>query len=158
MLQECINCVWLFAISCTVACQAPLSTELSRQEYWSGLPFLLPGDLPDPGNEPISPTRAGSEFVYRKIGMEVSLMWKLLSLVSPRTLYKKKKNHWFRDFPAGPLIKTVSPMQGARVWSLVGELRLCMLHSAIRKEKIRRAWGQGLGIKYGFLWGNEDLT
>ena len=39
----------------TVACQAPLSTEFSRQEDWSGLPFPSPGDLPDPGIEPGSP-------------------------------------------------------------------------------------------------------
>ena len=36
----------------TVAHQAPLSMEFSRQEYWSGLPFPSPGDLPDPGIEP----------------------------------------------------------------------------------------------------------
>ena len=36
----------------TVACQAPLSMEFSRQEYWSGLPCPSPGDLPDPGIEP----------------------------------------------------------------------------------------------------------
>ena len=39
----------------TVACQAPLSTEFSRQEYWSGLPFPSPGELPDPGTELKSP-------------------------------------------------------------------------------------------------------
>ena len=39
----------------TVACQAPLSKEFSRQEYWSGLPFHSPGDLPNPGIEPRSP-------------------------------------------------------------------------------------------------------
>ena len=38
-----------------VACQAPLSMEFSRQEYWSWLPFPTPGDLPDPGIEPTSP-------------------------------------------------------------------------------------------------------
>ena len=38
----------------TVACQAPLSMGLSRQEYWSGLPCPPPGDLPNPGTEPIS--------------------------------------------------------------------------------------------------------
>ena len=32
-----------------VACQAPLTMEFSRQEYWSELPFPTPGDLPDPG-------------------------------------------------------------------------------------------------------------
>ena len=38
-----------------VAHQASLSMEFSRQEYWSGLPFPSPGDLPDPGMEPRSP-------------------------------------------------------------------------------------------------------
>ena len=35
--------------------QVPLSMAFSRQEYWSGLPFPPPGDLPDPGTEPRSP-------------------------------------------------------------------------------------------------------
>ena len=39
----------------TVACQAPLLMEFSRQEYWSGEPFPTPVDLPDPGMEPASP-------------------------------------------------------------------------------------------------------
>ena len=39
----------------TVAHQAPPSMGFSRQEYWSGLPFPSPGDLPDPGIEPRSP-------------------------------------------------------------------------------------------------------
>ena len=47
--------VWLFAISWTVACQVPLSMGFPRQEYWSGLPFPPPGDLPNPGIEPSSP-------------------------------------------------------------------------------------------------------
>ena len=48
----------------TVACQAPLSMGLSRQEYWSELPvFPSPGDLPDPGIEPRSP--AWQEGSYR---------------------------------------------------------------------------------------------
>ena len=38
----------------TVACQAPLSMGFPRQEYWSGLPFPPPGDLPDLGIEPMS--------------------------------------------------------------------------------------------------------
>ena len=48
--------VRLFATPWTVAYQAPLSMEFSRQEYWSGLPFPSPGYLPDPGIEPGSPT------------------------------------------------------------------------------------------------------
>ena len=45
-----------FATPWTAACQAPLPMEFSRQEYWSGLPFPSPGDLPDPGTKPKSPT------------------------------------------------------------------------------------------------------
>ena len=47
--------VQLFATPWTVAYQAPPSMGFSRQEYWSGLPFPSPGDLPDPGMEPWSP-------------------------------------------------------------------------------------------------------
>ena len=46
--------VRLFATPWTVAYQAPPSMGFSRQEYWSGLPFPSPGDLPDPGIEPRS--------------------------------------------------------------------------------------------------------
>ena len=50
----------------TVAHQAPLSMGFSRQEYWSGLPFPTQGDLPSPGNEPVSlasPALAGGFFI-----------------------------------------------------------------------------------------------
>ena len=47
--------VQLFMTSWTVAYQAPPSMGFSSQEYWSGLPFPSPGDLPDPGIEPGSP-------------------------------------------------------------------------------------------------------
>ena len=47
--------VQLFATPGTAARQAPLSMGFPRQEYWSGLPFPSPGDLPDPGIEPGSP-------------------------------------------------------------------------------------------------------
>ena len=49
------NRVWLFVTLCTVACQAPLSLEFPRQEYWSGLPCPPLGDLPNPGIKPESP-------------------------------------------------------------------------------------------------------
>ena len=51
-----LGCVQLLATPWTVAHQAPLSMGFSRQEYWSGLPFPSPGDLPDTGIEPRSPT------------------------------------------------------------------------------------------------------
>ena len=57
-LQWCPTLVDLW----TVACQAPLSMGFSRPEYWSGLPFSFPRDLPNPGIEPrplMSPALAG---------------------------------------------------------------------------------------------------
>ena len=50
-----LNYVQLFGTLWTVACLASLSMELSRQEYWSGLPFTSSGDLPEPGIRPRSP-------------------------------------------------------------------------------------------------------
>ena len=54
----------------TVGHQAPLSLGFSKQEYWSGLPFPSPGDLPDPGIEPESPAlqaEASVQVVYLEI-------------------------------------------------------------------------------------------
>ena len=59
-LYACIICVcvpshvWLFVTPRTVAYQGSLSMEFSRQEYWDGLPFPSPGNLPNPGIEPVS--------------------------------------------------------------------------------------------------------
>ena len=51
-----------FATPWTVACQAPLFIGFLRQEYWSGLPFPSPGDLPNPGLKLTSPALAGRFF------------------------------------------------------------------------------------------------
>ena len=55
MKMKALSRVRLFATPWTVAYQAPQSMEFSRQEYWSGLLFPSPGDLPNPGIEPGSP-------------------------------------------------------------------------------------------------------
>ena len=52
----------------TVAHQAPLSMGFPRQEYWSGLPFASPGDLPDPGIKPTFPVLAGEFFTIEPLG------------------------------------------------------------------------------------------
>ena len=54
--------VQLFATLLAVAHQAPLSMGFPRQEYWSGLPFPSPGDLPNPGIKSWSPALAGRFF------------------------------------------------------------------------------------------------
>ena len=81
--------VWVFATLQTVACQAPLSMGFSREEYWSGLPFPSPGDLPDPGIQPTSftsPALAGRFFI-------TSATWKM-----PRhhTQTRKHQEAWKR--------------------------------------------------------------
>ena len=55
----------------TVAHQAPLSMEFSRQEYWSVLPFISPGDLPDPGIKLGSPALAGEFFTTEPQGKQL---------------------------------------------------------------------------------------
>ena len=47
-----LSCIQLFATLWTAACHAPQFMGFSMQEYWSGLPFPSPGDLPDPGIKP----------------------------------------------------------------------------------------------------------
>ena len=81
LVQEILKCVCtlyhgggLVTKSCptiatpwTVAHQALLSIGFSRQEYWSGLPFLSPGDLPDPGIEPGSFTMQAVSLLSHKL-------------------------------------------------------------------------------------------
>ena len=57
-----------FVVPWTIAYQAPLPRGFPRQEYWSGLPFSSPGDLPDPGIEPTSPALADEFFTTEPPG------------------------------------------------------------------------------------------
>ena len=69
------SCVQLCATLWTIACQSPLSVGFSKQEYWSGLPFPLPGDLPNLGIKLVSlifPALAGRFFI-------TSITWEALS-------------------------------------------------------------------------------
>ena len=64
-----------FATPWTIAHQVPLSIRFPRQEYWSGLPFPTPGDLPDPGiklTSPASPALAGGFFTTEPPGKPCS--------------------------------------------------------------------------------------
>ena len=78
----------IFATPWTIACKAPLSLGCSSQEYWSGLPFPPPGDLPNPGIEhlsPMCPALAGRFFTMSHLGspsrlvvgdLTVDIIWK----------------------------------------------------------------------------------
>ena len=65
-----------FTTPWTAALQGPLSMEFFRQEYWSGLPFPPPGNLPNPGIEPVSPTLAGGFFTTKPLGSLTDYMQK----------------------------------------------------------------------------------
>ena len=97
-----LSCVQLFATLWTVAYQAPPSMGFSRQEYWSGLPFPSPGDLPDPEIEPGSPSLEADtlpsdppESPHHT--MDLIKLW--------------LKWQW-RDFLGGPVVKNLLAMQG----------------------------------------------
>ena len=94
--------VRLFAIPWAIAYKAPPSMEFSRQEYWSGLPFPSPGDLPDPGIKPGSPALQADTFYHlshqgsfqskeRQSQMEESVI-NILKLTRPMYCLLKNSN------------------------------------------------------------------
>ena len=89
-----LSCVPLFAISWTVVYQASLSMGLSRQEYWSGLPFPSPGDLPEPGIEPRSPALQADALPSEPPGRRpLNKAWVLLSMdPTPMKLILRRQN------------------------------------------------------------------
>ena len=82
----------LFKTPSTVPRQVPLFVQLSRQEYWNGLPFPPPGDLPDPRIEPkslTSPALAGGFFTTALPGKPVNSYIKFQILMAPSCLPSK---------------------------------------------------------------------
>ena len=65
--------VQFFVTAWTIARQAPLSMEFSRLEYWNGLPFPTPGDLPDPRIEPGSPAVQAVSLPFEPPGKPINL-------------------------------------------------------------------------------------
>ena len=66
------SCVWFFVTPWTGAHKSPLSTRFSREENWSGLTFLSPGNLPDPGIQPESPTFQADSLPLSHQGISIS--------------------------------------------------------------------------------------
>ena len=77
----------------TVTCQAPLSLGFSRQEYWSGLPFPSPGDLPNPGIESRSPALQADSLLTKLVVLysltQTSMHWNrhVMVFLDSRILY-----------------------------------------------------------------------
>ena len=89
-ISHCLQMTWLFAIPWTIVYQASLSMGFSRQEYWSGLPFPSPGDLPNPGIEPGSPTLQADSLLPEP----PEILPQLISTFSGR-FYWVEINKWF---------------------------------------------------------------
>ena len=108
MRAQLLSHIQLFVTPCTVACRAPLSMGFSKREYWGGLPFPTPGDLPDPGMEPVSPALAGEFFPSEAPGKPA---W-LTCLLSPSLLLRSSYNTTF----------------GAQTATKVSSSSLCIKH------------------------------
>ena len=87
MCAQLLSRVQLFETPWTIAHQAPVPMEFSRQKYWSGLPFPTSEDLPDPGIEPASPALADGFFTTLPPGKpnfsstNLNLLWRSRILV-----------------------------------------------------------------------------
>ena len=88
MKVKSLSRVQLFVTPWSVAHQAPLSMGFSRQEYWSGLPFPSPGDLPHPGIEPGSPALQADALTSEPPGKP------LVHIYSRLLLSHKKGTKW----------------------------------------------------------------
>ena len=83
--------IWLFTTLWTIGHQAPLSIGVPRQEYWSGLPFPSPGDLPNPGIKPISPV--SPDLAGRFLPLR-SAIRECLKLQSVSSLKRDSRGFW----------------------------------------------------------------
>ena len=85
--------VRLFATPWTEAYQAPPSMGFSRQEYWSGLPFPSPGDLPDPGIKPGSPAFQADALTSEPPGKSAGeyLLGRFYQIIGNITVKKRKQ-------------------------------------------------------------------
>ena len=79
----------------TISHQAPLSMGFTRQEYWSGLPFPLPGNLPYTGTEPMSPALAGWCFTTSTTWETKQKPWKKIrhKAKALREVKKQREEH-----------------------------------------------------------------
>ena len=123
-----LSCVQFFAASWTVARQAPLSMGFPREEYWSGLPFPCPGNLPDPGIE----TRSLSSFGLAGRLFITSINWEAhildrsgLSDVSfPSDLWLMFQFCWYcllqsRRFKLNEVQLIHSSLHGSHLWCCI---------------------------------------
>ena len=130
------NRVWLCATLWTVALQDPLFMGFSRQDHWSGLPYSPPGDLADPGTEPVSLTAGGfftASATWEALNsnlpscylFSICLVWRLFSLFCLLLGFTSntRKEETFLRKPSGFHFQQIC---GTNTWELIGYLMLCL--------------------------------
>ena len=114
----------------TAARQAPLSMGFPRQEHWSGLPFPSPGDLPNPGTEPRSPTLQVESLLSEPPGKPYTPM-------QNKKLKKKKKTHFLKvEESHGELVQELT-------FKLIAEtavLKVASLNPCIKMAQYSVRW------------------
>ena len=80
-IVQSLSCVQPFAAPCTVVYQVPVSMGVSKQEYWSKLPFPSPGDIPRPEIKPVSSVLAGRLFIIEPLGKPLNIFRLFLNLL-----------------------------------------------------------------------------
>ena len=101
--------------SCAVAHQASLSIAFSRQEYWSGLPFPSPENLPDPGTEPGSPALQADSFHLRHRESPSSGLTSIKLIVLSKVSLQFQG--WFASISWRPILGIVTAYVMAMIWS-----------------------------------------
>ena len=113
-----------------VSCQAPLSMELSRQEYWSGQPFPSPGDLPDPGIECESPTLQTDSLQSEPLG-KPQVSCKILIVLHPPHVSLPPNIHFFLHYYHSA---SLPPARRQGIITLTYQLgnKLCIFHDILK--------------------------
>ena len=118
------QCVQLFSTSWTVAHQAPLPMEFSRQEYWNRLLFLLQGNLPDPGIKPTSPTLQAGRF-FTIWATREDTQYKKSFLKNSQAVHLQRLGH-------------------RHLWCVIPSIIVCHLSSTwVPGSRVGTQWGTG---------------
>ena len=127
--------VQLFATPWTVAYQAPPSMGFSRQEYWSGLPFPSPGDLPDLGMEPRSPALEADALTSEPLGKPKTSLERMKG--QAMDWGKLFTNHIFHKGVVSRIHKELSKLNHKETSNLITIRWLSSKESAYRCKKCR---------------------
>ena len=110
-----LSSVRLFVTPWTVSCQTPLSMEFSRPEYWSGLPFPSPQDLPDPEIKPGSPALQADSLPSEPFGEIANICW----IIEKARVFQKNIYFCFIDYA-----KAIDCVDYNKLWKILKEMEI----------------------------------